>query len=81
MEINLQVISLEKKNKVENPYVLKKKLQVISLEKNNYVGFFFFVRKFFKGISHIKLKVSFIGDFFYKTRTSLARAAFYREFL
>ena len=23
----------------------------------------------------------FIGDFFYKTRTSLARAAFYREFL
>ena len=42
---------------------------------------FFFVRKFFKGISHIKLKVSFIGDFFYKTRTSLARAAFNRDFL
>ena len=52
-----------KKNKVEIAYVLKKKLQVISLEKSNYVGFFF-VRKFFKGISHISLKVSFIGDFF-----------------
>ena len=42
---------------------------------------FFFCPKIFKRISHIKLKVSFIGDSFYKTRTSLARAAFYREFL
>ena len=61
----------KKKNKVEIPYVLKKKLQVISLEKNNYVGFFFLVRKFFKGISHIKLKVSSIfGLNFLKKFTS-----------
>ena len=70
-EINLQVISLEKKNKVEIPYVLKKNLQVISLEKNNSVGFFFLVRNFFKGISHIKLKVSSIfGLNFLKKVTS-----------
>ena len=49
LEINLQVISLEKKNKVEIPYVLKKNLQVISLEKNNYVGFFFLSEIFLKG--------------------------------
>ena len=60
-----------KKNKVEIHYVLKKNLQVISLEKNNSVGFFFLVRKCFKGISHIKLKVSSIfGLNFLKKITS-----------
>ena len=58
------------------PLFFEKKFQGIFLQKN-------FVQRFpCKFTPWLVLHVlHFIGDFFYKTRTSLARAAFYRGFL